>query len=430
MQAHTFKIFRKTSLVVILSLLLHLSGRSETTARDILLYNATILDGDASVKPYTGSVLLSEGKIKAIYKKPNFRSSEKYKMIDCTGKYICPGLIDAHVHLATFPAKQRNIQRPVTDSTMLQFVRNGILTVRDMAGDASYLKEVIQSVNSGKATGPDIYYAAQFASPHYFKLISKGRETENAGSTPWYKAISSAADVKPAILAAKEAGVTGIKIYDGFDGKLVKTITKEAHAAGLMAWSHATVFPSKPMQQAEAGVNTMSHANDMVFQQLPGDTIQIGKAWSAIYKGMLPDSAVIFPLLKKMKENHIILDPTLFHAKNNKLKSAPIIARWAYNMGIKITTGTDWVYPTGEAIEPLQNEFETISSQLELSNLQVLEASAVTGAAAIGLKDRGKVRKGLKADLLVLDGNALIDIAAFFKPQTVIKNGKVIYTRP
>lgn len=177
--------------------------------------------------------------------------------------------------------------------------------------------------------------------------MANGRKgEEDLGNTAWYRSISTKADVKPAITAAKKAGVTGIKIYASLSKELIQEITNEAHKQGLLAWAHAAIFPSKPMNVAQAGVNSMSHANDLVFQQIKGDTIEIGAAWAQLYKGLKLDSAVRDQMLLEMKKRNTFLDPTVFHAENNKMVNAVLITRRANQLGVKIVTGTDWIYPT------------------------------------------------------------------------------------
>ncbi len=418
-----FKLFPIRLLVTLA--VFSISGSTlQAQEKPLLLKNATIIDGDASVQPYRGSVLLLKGTIKAIYRNDK-KLPRVSDQIDCTGKYITPGLTDSHVHLATDSRTAPDVLRRHTDSICANLVKHGILTVRDMAGDSRQLQAVLSSEKQGMP-GPDIFYAAQFAGPEYFKLLSRGSKAEGLGTTPWYRAISSVADVKPAVAAAKSVGVTGIKIYDSLTREIIEEITKQAHKAGLQAWSHASVFPTKPLYVAQAAVNTMSHANDIVFQQLPDNQFTISKAWQAIYKGLLPDSSKIFTVLKEMKKHDIILDATLYSAFNNKLKCAPIIAKWAFDIGLRISAGTDWIYPTQEETQPLQEELLRLQESCGMTALQTIQACVKTGPEAIGLSDRGLIRKGYKAHLLILKTNPLTDLRSLFSPEKVFKSGNLI----
>ncbi|WP_316841638.1 amidohydrolase family protein [Pedobacter gandavensis] len=416
-----------TKLKVLVSLLLWQGAVYAQKPNIILLKNATIIDGDANVKPRIGAVLIENGLVKSVSFAPLKGVNSKTTVIDCSGKFITPGLMDAHVHLGTGDLKNLNSAHSRADSIMANLLRHGITTVRDMAGNAPFLAECKKKVEKGKQAGPDLYYAAQFAGPGYFKMLGNGRDGGvDLGNTAWYRAISSKADVKPAILEAKKAGVTGIKIYADLSKELISEITNEAHQQGLLAWAHGAIFPSKPMDVAKSNVNSMSHANDLVFQQIKGDTIEIGAAWAQLYKGLKLDDQARDQMLLEMKKRGTFLDPTVFHAENNRMVNAALITRRANELGVKIVTGTDWIYPTKNESVPLLDEMKLLIDKCGLSPLQVIQSATINGALVTGLKDRGLVRAGKRADLLILNSDPLKSLDAFDQPDMVIKEGKIV----
>lgn len=412
-----------------MSLLLWQGAVYAQSPSTILLKNATIIDGDANVKPRIGSVLIENGLVKSVSYTPLKGISSQTKVIDCTGKFITPGLMDSHVHLGTGDLKNLDKAHRRTDSIMGNLLAHGITTVRDMAGNAPFLAECKKKVQEGQVPGPEIFYASQFAGPGYFKMMGNGRdEGVDLGTSAWYRAISSKADVKPAITSAKKAGVTGIKIYADLTKELIREITNEAHKQGLLAWAHGAIFPSKPMDVAKSNVNSMSHANDLVFQQIKGDTIEIGAAWAQLYKGLKLDNEVRDQMLLEMKQRGTFLDPTVFHAENNKMGNAVLITRRANELGVKIVTGTDWIYPTKNESIPLLDEMKLLAGKCGLSPLQVIEAATINGALVTGLKDRGLVRAGKRADLLILNTDPLKSLDAFDQPAMVIKKGQLAFS--
>ncbi len=413
---------RNALLFISIFLLMHV----QTHAQQILLQNVTVIDGDARIAPRTASVLLRDGLIRKIYTSAS-RKLTNTRIIDCTGKYLVPGMMDAHVHLATVLDDDLRKARLLTDSIISNMVRHGITTVRDMAGNAPYLAALKSDVRAGKTIGPDIYYAAQFAGPGYFDMIRRSGRDGDLGNSAWYKAIIPGMDVTRAVKEAKAAGVTGLKIYADLDAQLIKDLTVAARKAGLKAWSHAAVFPCKPGAIVAAGVNSMSHANDFAFQQLPGDTLEIGKAWQALYKkDFRLDTLVQIPLLQEMARKGIFLDPTVFHAENNRMHSAAIVTRLAHVHGVKVVAGTDWIYHTSGEV-PLLQEMLLLQSKCGLNAAAVIEAATLNGAQVCGLTDRGAIRKGMRADLLLLSGNPLQDLKLLFQPEQVFLNGKKLY---
>ncbi|MBC9932886.1 amidohydrolase family protein [Chitinophaga qingshengii] len=391
--------------------------------RTLLLKNATIIDGEASVAPRKGAVLIRDGKIvEVVYGSAPAADS----VINCTGKFITPGLMDAHVHLATMNMDHQRAAEQTTDSILLNMFRHGITSVRDMAGDAIFLAGYSRLAATGQLPAPDIFYAAQFAGPGYFKLLGGGsRSSADLGTTPWYCAISPETDLRLAIASAKGAGVTGIKVYADLSRQQIADITKEAHQQGIQVWSHGSVFPAKPADAVAAGVNSLSHANDLCFQQLPGDTLAISSAWQKLYKGFVLDTNVQITLLKQMKEKGIFLDPTVFHAGNNKMENAFTITRLAHRLGVAVVAGTDWIYPAKNEQVPLMEEMKLLVSRGGMSPAEALQCATLNGALVTGLKDRGVIRAGKKADLLILDNDPLKDISRLFAPEMVIKHGRV-----
>lgn len=411
---------------VLLGIAFVLAGFSLTaqTAKTILLSNATIIDGEAGVAPYQGSVLIKNGIISKISYGKAIKAGKNVTVIDCSGKFITPGITDAHVHLATLDLTDIQKARKTTDSILFNMLRHGITTVRDMAGDARFLTILSKAAEKENLHSPSIVYAAQFAGPAYFELMNRGRRGTD-GKHPWARSITDTSDIRQAIAAAKACGVTGIKIYADLSASMVQQITREAHAQGLLAWSHAAVNPALPLEIATAGVNSMSHAGDLLFQQFPAGT-DLTKAWGAIYKGLKADSAQILPVLQQMKNQHIYFDPTLFHNLSNNLKNAAVIARWAHEQGIQMVAGTDWIYPASNEAVPLMDELQHLVSDAGLTNAAAIQAATVNGAKVSGFNDRGLVRKGMRADLLVLDADPLHNTNALFSPSVVIRKGNII----
>lgn len=413
-----------------LTLLTAVSGLccAQNQAKKLILKNATIIDGDANVKPRIGSIIIENGLIKGVYDQLSKVKEKDADVVDCSGKFIVPGMMDSHVHFATGNLSNIKKARLNTDSILLNFVRHGVTTVRDMTGNAPYLAHYKNDIKAGKVIGPDIYYAAQFAGPAYFKLITKfKKDDQDVGNTPWYKTISKQENIKQAVEDAKNAGVTGIKVYSDLNKTLINGITKEAHKQGLMVWAHAAVFPAKPIDVALAGVNSMSHASDLIFQSIKGDTLNSSVAWAKLNKGLKIDSAACDQLLLEMKKRNIYLDPTVFLSENNKLKNAVLITKRAHELGVNMVTGTDWFYPTKNENLPLMYEMKLLAEKCGMSNLEVLQAATMNGAKVTGLSDRGVVRKGKKANLLILNQDPRLTLETLFSPEKVIKDGDVIH---
>ncbi|MNL29703.1 Imidazolonepropionase [compost metagenome] len=106
--------------------------------------------------------------------------------------------------------------------------------------------------------------------------------------------------------------------------------------------------------------------------------------------------------------------------------NAALITRRANELGVKIVAGTDWIFPAKNESVPLLDEMKLLATKCGLSNLQVIEAASLNGALVTGLKDRGVVRVGKRADLLVLNADPTKSLKTFDQPEFVIQKGNIV----
>lgn len=381
----------------------------------------TLTSESSSIK--NGTIVIEDGKIKDInYKNPS-QVYPNAKVIDLQGKYVLPGLIDSHVHLATVPKEDRSENNAYVEAQLDRMIYAGITTVRDMAGNGIILADYKHATQLNQVAGPEIFYSAQFGGPGYFKeMRSYASRIESKVDSPWEQTITDTTNIQLAIARAKGAGITGIKIYNDLSPQLVARITKEAHAQGIKAWSHAAVFPASPYSIAEAKVNTMSHAWDIMYGLKDEYEITRNSLLDAI------DCKQLDKLLLLMKKNNIILDATNFIAENNSMTDGVKITKRAHELGVKISVGTDWPYigMDGETELPLFEEIKLLINKCGFTNAQALYSATKIGAEAIDLTDRGVLEAGKRADILITDKNPLENIENIKTHFMTIKSG-IIY---
>ena len=125
---------KKIGLILICSLLLisRITGQ-QIEPTYVLLKNAFIIDciGEQAKR---GDLLIKSEKIESIDYKDPINPPKGCIIYDLSDQYILPGLIDAHVHFATDPSGQDNLED--TKRRLRNKLEHGITSVRDMAGDA------------------------------------------------------------------------------------------------------------------------------------------------------------------------------------------------------------------------------------------------------------------------------------------------------
>ena len=383
-----------------------------------ILKNGFIFDDKFEL--HKGSLVITDATITAILYDNNLSEYIGAIIIDITGKYVLPGLIDTHVHLATVPDPDREKNTKYMNNQLSKMIDAGITTVRDMTGNAIILADYKRASNLNQLPAPSIFYAAQFAGPAYFNSIRK-HSKENKDS-PWERTITDTTDVKMAVAEAKGAGVTGIKIYSDLNAHLIKKIVKEAKRQRLQSWSHAAVFPATPTDVASAKVNSMSHAFDIPYDFSEGK-MDHHKKPPAI------DDKKLDKLLLLMKGNNIILDATNYMAHNNKFFDGMKITKRAHELGVKISAGTDWPYLFEEANStPLFKEIKILVDDCNFTNKDALISATKIGAESIGLEDRGVLAVGKRADIYITNSDPVENIENLKDSFITIKAG-IIYTR-
>jgi imidazolonepropionase-like amidohydrolase len=402
-------------------------SRDSTTR--VVLVGVTVFDGTGSpVRPHQ-SVLIEGDRITAIFPAGSRPLPAGATVYNLTGRYLIPGLIDTHVHVATDPSGEDS--RPRTERRLRAALLGGLTAVRDMAGDVRALASLQREALLGEIPSPDIYYAALFAGPAFFDDPRTHDASRGlvAGHVPWMRAVTDTTDLHQAVAEARGSGATAIKLYAALSGELARRITTEAHAQGLLVWAHAALRPARPIDVAEAGVDAVSHAS---LVSLAMDSARREAALHAPASRPLDlDDAGLDTLFATMIRRHVIFEPTLlvFADRAPVLRLAGAVARAAHRRGVTMIAGTDTLGAVGSDTVTLPNlhrELELLVTLAGLSPAEALESATRDAAIALGAQRiRGTVEVGKLADLVVLRSDPLRDIRHTRAIQLVLKRGRV-----
>lgn len=217
------------SVLVMMVLTMHRSHASmvKDTA-SLVLYNATVLDIHSGDMHAMVSITISDsGIITSIAPSASSPPSSAGRIIDCSGQYIIPGLIDGHVHASS--------DWPQNDTLMTHtlewLLRGGVTSMRDMAGDVLWIAPFAQRATIAVVASPRIYYSALIGGPDFFldPRVQDAAHGYVAGSIPWLRAVVNDTNCEQAIREARQIGCTGIKIYGDLTGERAAAITAAAN---------------------------------------------------------------------------------------------------------------------------------------------------------------------------------------------------------
>jgi len=429
MKRHTF-----------LYLLLAVSGLAQSAHAQLadnapleIYHGFTLIDGlggppieDAAIS-VRGNSIVTVGSRRELLAGPN--APRDAIVINLGGGYVIPGLIDAHVHLSTSP------DRPNAEAELHRLLYAGVTAVRDMAGDARALASLARDSRLGEITAPDVYYSAVMAGQSFMSDPRPQASTvgETAGEVPWMRSITPETDMVTAIAEAKGTYASGVKIYANLAASEVLRITEEAHRQGMKVWAHSMVFPARPLEVVQSGVDVISHACYLAWEAMEDVPDIYHHDVVPQYGAFNAESQVFTELFDAMRESGTILDATLATYtrtaadRNRDAQCDPAFAgalvRRASAEGIPIAAGSDFTTPSDDPFPALYAELEALVTTGGMTPMQALVAGTSTAASAIGIEETaGTLAHSRPVDFVLLRENPLEDITALRSVQTVWKN--------
>lgn len=406
------------------------AAAADTDAKTVVYLGATVIDSTtADARPNTAIVTAGD-RIVAVRSADEYQKQPADDVVDVRNKFIVPGLINTHVHLATVA------DPPVARAYLRRELYSGVTTVRDMAGDVRLLAELKREARQNELASPDIYYVAVMAGPGFFidPRTHDAARGEAAGQVPWMQAITPRTDLRLAVARARGTGATAIKIYADLPASLVKAITAEAHRQHLLVWAHAAVFPALPGDVVNAGVDVVSHACLLGFE-IANPPVQSYETVKLLdFARLQQRNPQMDALFAAMKLHGTILDATLYTFASGPSRACPpgsndYLAREAYRAGIPISAGTDDDPEWKDIDSELDSELELLVSKVGMTPSEALRSATLIGARTAGLeKEIGTIEAGKLANMVVLDRDPLQDIANLRGVAFVVKRG-VRYTR-
>lgn len=397
-------------------------------AERVLYRNAILIDGSGAPPQPEMSVLVEGERIVAVGSAVQLSTPAGARVVDLSGKYLLPGLIDSHVHLATPPNRRR------AEALLRRQLYGGVTAVRDMADDLRAVAELARASLTGEIAAPDIRYAALMAGPSFFddprtRAVSAG---VTPGRSPWMQAIGPDTDVQEAVTLARGTSATAVKIYANLPADRVAAVAVEARRQGLQVWAHTAVYPATPGEVVAARPHVMSHA------------CSLGHAASgtpASYQARTPmdeatflnaDNAAVAQVVGAMAKSGVILDATasIYGQMPGRpglctLAMSEALTRQAHRAGVTIAAGTDWVTAAGDPWPALHQELDALQ-RAGLTSLEVIQAATLNGARAAGAADQmGTIAPGKLANMIVLTRDPVADLANLRALEFTVKRGQV-----
>ena len=396
------------------------SGQPAGDDGEILITGGTLIDSTGSPACPNPGVLLRGDNIEAVGPHAAQRAGATVDLIDASGMTVMPGLIDAHCH-ATFDDVQSNDELFFhRDPTMAALVAGQNLTKMLRAGVTSYCDPdtlfsmgpaLRNAVEAGVVAGPRIATGVQ-------ALVTAvggtaGRLIPDEGVVGYAQVVNSRDEAVMWTRRHIRYGADWIKIHatgllPGRSGEVLawsrdelKAVCDAAHELATPVMAHCR-SPESVTACAEAGVDLLLHASFMDADGLEA-VINAGSAICPTFTFLanLADFGAAVGAGAGMED--------IFRGE---IEATAKMMRAAYDAGVPLLCGSE----AGFALTPYGHwhgrEAEVLVNELGLSPMEAIVCATANGALAMRLEGRiGTITEGCLADVLVLDGDPLADIA-------------------
>jgi imidazolonepropionase-like amidohydrolase len=427
------------------------------------IVGGTVIDGTGTPPMRDAVLLVTDDRVQSVSRAADTVVPEGARIIDATGRYVIPGLIDANAHLSTWMPdvllRHEGEYAALVEEAAQVTLRSGLTTLFDTHGHLESLVTVRDRINAGDATGSRVFAAGNiigldgpFSADYFTAGGLLGLDTMKRINSQFENGVGSdllrltpdgvRRRVRDYIERSRIDFVKYASSGHGRQRHLIafseltqRAIIEEAHRAGMTAQAHSTTVESLRIA-IEAGTDIFQHGNLTSDTALPEETLQ------TIVDRSLPVAALVYTDKQHawVRENgsewirtFIINETTdqnnrrLIEAGARLLLTTDGFALGHHAVNHPLMAGllacAPPVYVLGES------HFVWLEAVVErgMAPMDALQAATRNVAEAYGhAADFGTLEPGKRADLLILDADPLADVSNCRRIVEVMKDGALV----
>jgi imidazolonepropionase-like amidohydrolase len=416
------------------------------------LVGATLIDGTGGPPLPDAAVVVRRGHIESVGPRAGFQLPKRTSEVNVSGRWIIPGLVDAHTHLA-----------PAATWAPSRFLAWGVTTVRDVHGSLNAVLALRRLANTGSGATPRVYAAG---------AMIDARPTTYSDAI----GVDGEKDARKAVDRLVSAGVDLVKVYTHVDPTMLRAIVDEANTFNVSVTGHLGMTDA--VTAAKLGISCIEHLTGVPEAASSGRSA----IFAAHYRGFFPgwtaferawgdlDSAALTGVAQHLVDAKVSIVPTLvlhetlsrltdltlqrdpafrdvpeparrdwdtpdmitragwgpadFEAFRRARVNQDLFVRVFERLGGRIAAGTD---APNQMLVPGYSEHRELELLVGagLTPREALRAATRNGAVLLGVDSLGLIAPGKVADLILLSRDPLADIRNTRAIEAVMSRGQL-----
>jgi imidazolonepropionase-like amidohydrolase len=444
------------------------------TASTWVIDDVTVIPADTDETLAHRTVVIRDGKIVRILPQGVKAKVENATVVDGRGKYLVPGFVDAHVHIATEGAIRDSGDAAIAGldlgqdqryerQILLRFLQAGVTGAANLGGSARSDEDLLRlrgEIDAGRIDGPKLYVGKRINGPR--AAVALASTSPAPASKP--ESPSTAADGIAVVRSARQRGYDFIKPYQFLNRETYQAIVEESARQGFITTGHlpelgcascadrAFVFahPMTNIAHAEELVRVARVEHDLS----PKDIEALAQSVAANGMSVTPTLAALETIVHMYVHRQVpavpgdwaaTVDPVTrlgwLPPANRYLSQsfrdqegadtfsagydfARVLTRELWRRKVPLTVGTDAALPGLAFGVSVQQEMIELR-EIGLEPIEVLRAASINAHRLFDPQaGSGAVRVGERANLVLLEADPLADIQNISKIAGVFVQGR------